>query len=174
MVDVDDANGDFEIALPPNARMSSVEFAADRMLRVSFEDGGPARNIAANSLAAIHGASILRTGMHPAPLETGSTLDVMLGKEGVSVVENLQFAVAVRSARPSELWYFIADTFNFRKSLGPDASMLLQHNLRLLLAKLTAAAPTAVQDSFVTAVLADLPLPPPLGSLMEFFKAASR
>jgi len=164
---------DFGISLPPNARVSSMTFG-DTALHVHLEDGGSERIVSPASLAAIHGASIRSEGLHPAPLLSSSIVERMLGKEGIAVTAATQYVVALRAAKVGELWYLVADTFNFRSTLGPDAGNVLDQNLRALLAKLTAFAPQAVQDAFVAAMLADLPLPPPLGSLMEFFKIVAR
>ena len=168
-----DSVEDFGISLPANARVSSMTFG-DTALHVHLEDGGSERIVSPTSLAAIHGASIRSEGQHPAPLLSSSLVERMLGKEGVTVTEATQYVIALRAAKVGELWYLVADTFNFRSTLGADAGNVLDQNLRALLAKLTAFAPQAVEDAFVTAMLADLPLPPPLGSLMEFFKIVAR
>jgi hypothetical protein len=147
---------------------------AGRDLHVHLDDGGSERIVSPSSVAAIHGASIRRESMHPAPLDTPSIVERALGKEGVAVVEDLQYVIALRVASVGELWYLVADTFNFRKSLGSEGGYVLDANLRALLRKLVAFAPQAVQDGFVTALLADLPLPPPLDSLMEFFRVVAR
>jgi len=165
--------GDFQISLPANARIASMEFG-DNQLRVQLDDGGSERIVAPSSIAAIHGAEIRSEGLHPAPLTSPTMVELMLGKEGLTRTEARQYVVAIRAAKVGELWYFVADTFNFRKSLGSQAGNTLEQNLHLLLERLTILAPQAVLDSFVTALIADLPLPPPLGSLMEFFKVVSR
>lgn len=165
--------GDFEISLPANARIASIEFGDDQ-LRIQLDDGGSERIVSAASLAAIHGAEIRSEGLHPAPLMSSSVVERMMGKEGIAMTEARQYVIALRAAKVGEFWYLVADTFNFRTSLGAEAGNVLERNLRALLEKITALAPQAVQDSFVTALLADLPLPPPLGSLMEFFKVVAR
>jgi hypothetical protein len=165
--------GDFEISLPANARIASMEFG-DNQLRVQLDDGGSERIVSPASIAAIHGAEIRSEGLHPAPLTSPTLVEMMMGKEGLARTEATQYVLAIRAAKVGELWYLVADTFNFRKSLGTQAGNRLDENLHLLLEKLTTLAPQAVQDAFVTALLADLPLPPPLGSLMEFFKVVSR
>lgn len=164
---------DFHISLPANARIASMEFG-DNQLRIQLDDGGSERIVSPASLAAIHGAEIRIEGLHPAPLVSPSIVERMMGKEGIARTEARQYVVALRAAKVGELWYLVADTFNFRKSLGAQAGNQLEQNLRLMLERLTTLAPQAVQDSFVTALLADLPLPPPLGSFMEFFKVVSR
>ena len=168
-----ETSDDFGISFPANARIASVGFGP-RDLHVFLEDGGSERIISPAAIAAIHGASIRRQRMHPAPLETPSIVERALGKEGVAVSEEVQYVVALRATTVGELWYLVADTFNFRKSLGAEAGYVLDQNLRALLRRLTDFAPQAVLDGFVTALLADLPLPPPLDSLMEFFRVVSR
>jgi hypothetical protein len=173
VVDVTDASDEFAITFPPNARMSALEFG-HREVRVFLADGGSERIVPAASIAAIHGAAIRREALHPAPLDGANLMEKMMGKERVAVNEQLQYVVALRAASVGELWYLVADTFNFRKTLGPQTGYILDQNLRLFLRKLTDVAPQAVQDGFVTATLANLPLPPPIDSLMEFFRIVSR
>lgn len=165
--------GDFQVSLPANARIASMEFG-DNHIRVQLDDGGSERIVSPASIAAIHGAEILSEGQHPAPLTSPTMVEVMLGKEGTALTQSRQYVIAIRAAKIGEFWYLVADTFNFRKSLGADAGNVLEQNLRTLLEKLTTIAPQAVQDSFVTALIANLPLPPPLRSLMEFFKVVAR
>jgi hypothetical protein len=168
-----DGSDEFAITFPPNARIAALEFR-DREIRVFLEDGGSERIVPAASIAAIHGAAIRREALHPAPLDGSNLMEKMMGKEGIAVNEQLQYVVALRAASVGELWYLVADTFNFRKTLGAQAGYISEQNLRLFLRKLTELAPQAVQDGFVAAMLADLPLPPPLDSLMEFFRIVSR
>jgi len=167
------AGEDFGVSFPPNARLASLEFGA-RDLHAHLDDGGSERIVSASAIAAIHGATIRREGVHPAPLESPSLVEKMLGKEGVAVSEDFQQVVAIRASSVGELWYLVADNFNFRKTLGAEAGYILDQNLRLLLRKLTTLAPHAVLDGYVTALLQNLPLPPPLDSLMEFFRVVSR
>ena len=173
MEDVNTGADEFGISFPANARISSVEFGP-RDLHVHLDDGGSERIVTPAAVAAIHGASIRREVMHPAPLEPARIVERALGKESVVISEELQYVVALRVSSVGELWYLVADTFNFRKSLGNEAGLVLDGNLRTLLRKLAAFAPQAVLDGFVTALLADLPLPPPLDSLMEFFRVVAR
>jgi hypothetical protein len=163
---------DFAVSFPANGRMTSIEFG-DGQLHVQLEEDSVERSVPAASLTAIHGSSIRRQEMHPAPLESSSFLEKFFGKEGVAVSEDEQYVVAIRSSAVGEVWYLVADTFNFRKSLGPEAGYLLDQNLKQLLAKVVAAAPQAVLDSFVTAMLAGYALPPPVDSLLEFLRRAS-
>ena len=166
-------NEDFGVSFPANARVALFDFG-DRELHVQLEDGGSERIVAPSAIAAIHGATIRREAVHPAPLETSSFVERVMGKEGTAVSEASQYVLAIRATSVGELWYLVADTFNFRKSLGAGAGYVLEQNLVALLRKLTAYAPQAVQDAFVTTMLAGLPPPPPLDSLMEFFKVVSR
>jgi hypothetical protein len=163
---------DFAVSFPANGRMTSAEIGADR-ISVQLDDETTERSVPASSLTAIHGASIRREEMHPAPTDSSSIIDRMLGKEGTTVTEETQYVVALRSSSMGEVWYLVADTFNFRKSLGDEAGYLLAENLKRLLAKLSGAAPQAVLDSFVTAMLAGYPLPPPVDSLLGFLRQAS-
>jgi len=163
---------EFGVSFPANARIAGIGFA-DSEMRVTLEDGGSERIVAPSAISAIHGASIRRESVRPAPLES-SMIERAMGKEGVSVSEETQYVVAIRVRSVGELWYLVADTFNFRKSLGSEAGYLSDQNLRAFLHKLTTFAPQAVQDGFVTAMLQNLPLPPPLGGLLEFFRIVSR
>jgi hypothetical protein len=92
----------------------------------------------------------------------------------VSTDEDLYFALALRAADVGQLWYLIADSFNFRKALGPDAGYSTEINFRALVRRLAAFAPRATQDGFFAAVLGGLPLPPPIGSIIEFFKTVGK
>jgi hypothetical protein len=171
--DVNENIDEFGVTFPANARIASIEFA-DSEMRVHLEDGGSERIVAPSAIAAIHGASIRRESLRPAPLESSSIVERALGKEGVAVTQEMQYVVAMRVRSVGELWYLVADTFNFRKSLGSQAGYLSDQNLRAFLNKLTTFSPQAVQDGFVAAMLANLPLPPPLSSLLEFFRVVSR
>jgi hypothetical protein len=171
--DVNENIDEFGVTFPANARIAGIEFA-DSEMRVHLEDGGSERIVAPSAIAAIHGASIRRESLRPAPLESSSIVERALGKEGVAVTQEMQYVVAIRVRSVGELWYLVADTFNFRKSLGAQAGYLSDQNLRAFLNKLTTFSPQAVQDGFVTAMLANLPLPPPLNSLLEFFRVVSR
>lgn len=173
MEDVNETGDEFGVTFPANARIASIEFT-DTEMRVHLEDGGSERIVAPSAIAAIHGASIRRESLRPAPLETPSVLERAQRKVGVAVTAEMQYVVAIRVRSVGELWYLVADTFNFRKSLGGQAGYLSDQNLRAFLNKLTTFSPHAVQDGFVAAMLANLPLPPPLDSLLEFFRVVSR
>jgi len=164
---------EFGVSFPANARIAGIAFG-DSEMRVTLDDGGSERIVAPSAISAIHGASIRRESLRPAPLESSSIVERALGKEGVAVSEEVQYVVAIRVRSVGELWYLVADTFNFRKSLGSEAGYLSDQNLRAFLHRLTTFSPQAVQDGFVTAMLANLPLPPPLGGLLEFFRIVSR
>jgi hypothetical protein len=173
MEDVNEQGEDFGISFPANARIASLDFG-DGDLRVHLDDGGSERIVSPKAIAAIHGATIRREGVHPAPLDTSSFVERVMGKEGSAVSEEIQYVIAMRATSVGELWYLVADTFNFRKTLGAEATNIFDQNLRALVRKLTTYAPQAVQDGFIAAMLADLPLPPALVSLMEFFRVVSR
>jgi hypothetical protein len=174
VVDVNLESGeDFGVSFPPNARLASVEFTTTD-LRVLLEDGGSERIVSASDISALHGASIRHEIMFHDPTKRSTFIDRVVGKDTVEVQEELQYVVAIRAASIGELWYLVADTFNFRKALGADTALVLDANLRLFLRRLASFAPRAVQDAFVTAMLAGSQLPPPIDSIMEFFRIASR
>lgn len=143
-------------------------------LRIWFDDGGTQRIVPASTITALHGASIRREARHPAPLEAPTLAERMRSVEAVAINEEFQHVIVVRASGVGEFWYLVADTFNFRKALGSEASLLFDQNMRLLLRKLTSIAPQAVADSFVTAMLENVPLPPPFDSYLEFFRTVSR
>lgn len=157
--------GELSVELPPHARLAGVELRDDqRDLRVTFTDGGD-RIIPAGEINALCGASI-RTEMTSLETERHN------GSPPLSS-EGAMLTVALRTAGPGELLYLMADSFNFRKALGADAGYSMEMNLRTLVRRLAALASHAKRDDFVMAIIHRVPLPPPLGSLMEFFKAES-
>lgn len=170
---MNETTSDFEVAFPPNARLAGLTFG-DGEIRVTLQDGGAERIVPPSSIVAIHGASIRSEGVHPAPLPTASIVEKSLGREGVAPNEATQEVIAIRSSSVGELWYFVADSFNFRKTLGAEAGYVLDQNLRRFMKKLTSIAPKAVTDAYVTALLGGLTPPPPLESLLDFLRSASR
>jgi hypothetical protein len=170
---IDDHDDEFGISFPPNARLASVEFTPTD-LRVLLEDGGSERIVPASDISALHGASIRREIMLPDLTKRTSFLDKVVQKETVEVQEAIQYVIALRASTIGELWYLVADTFNFRKALGAETGLVLDANLKLLVRKLASFAPRAVQDAFIAAMLAGSPLPPPITNIMEFFRTASR
>jgi hypothetical protein len=176
--------GELSVEMPPHARLANVEILPDaNEVRVWFSDGGE-RVIAARQIVGLCGASI-RTEMISLDAERHSLGSLIMGattnplgparrfrnpgpplsSEGASLV------FALRTAGPGELLYIMADSFNFRQTLGPDAGYSTEINLRELVRRIAALTPKAIRDDFVTAVIGRVPLPAPLASLVEFFKA---
>jgi hypothetical protein len=173
VVDVSDDASEFAISFPANARLASVRFAGTE-LHVTFEDGGSERIVSSPQISALHGASIRRVITLPDLTARSTIVDKVMGNDNVEVSEEMQWVVAIRSTTVGEVWYLMADTFNFRQSLGDDAGLVLAGNLRTFIRRLAAFAPLAVQDAFVAAMIGELPLPPPVDSLMDFLRTASK
>jgi len=178
---------EFAVVLPPNARLAGLQLDdATKVLRVAFSDGGPERDVPAAQIIALHGARIRHEKLVRMPKKFGApivTEQLSTGARAavssatgdiVSTGEDLYFALALRVADVGELWYLIADSFNFRNALGADAGYSTETNFRTLVRRLAAFAPHATQDGFFAAVLGRLPLPPPVGSIIEFFKTVSK
>ncbi|HXM19242.1 MAG TPA: hypothetical protein VN934_10615 [Candidatus Tumulicola sp.] len=183
---------EFEVVLPPNARIAGLRFEdAARTLHVAFEDGGVDRTLDGDGVRALHGARIRHETITTLPQRsiggeamTAVALAAQTRKpprqrlfevrEGFQHSEDLHFALAIRAAGIGQLMYLLASSFNFRKTLGADATYTTETNVRALVRKLAGFAPQAVQDSFFAAVLKGMALPPPVESLVEFFRTASR
>ena len=178
----------FGVSLPPNARLSGMQFDdAAGVLKVAFSDGGE-RAVKPDDVIALHGGRIRHEQVVSSPRKisggqvfvaetvAGSTGHAVRSSTGelVATKEDLHFALALRVTGVGELWYLLADSFNFRKALGADAGYATEINLRALVRKLAAFSPRATQDGFFTAVLGGLPLPPPVGSLLEFFRTVGK
>jgi hypothetical protein len=166
------------VEMPPHARLAGFEFQESAgALRVAFTDGGE-RTIAADQIIALCGASI-RTEMTSLSVERNTfSSGIVYPLGGVRLQSGPQLSsegamliLALRTAPPSDLLYVVADSFNFRKALGADAGYSTEMNLRTLVRRLAALAPGASCDDFVMAIIHRVPLPPPMASLMEFFKA---
>jgi hypothetical protein len=181
----DDA--EFAVVLPPNARIAGFRFDdSTKLLRVSFSDGGPERDVPAAQIIALHGARIRHEKLVRTPKKFGPprvTEQLSTGERAtvtsvtgdiISTGEDLYFALALRVADVGQLWYLIADSFNFRAALGADAGYSTETNFRTLVRRLAAFAPRATQDGFFAAVLGNYPLPPPVGSIIEFFKTVGK
>ncbi|MBV8171109.1 MAG: hypothetical protein JO219_04165 [Candidatus Eremiobacteraeota bacterium] len=178
---------ELSVHMPPHARLATLSLAsAPHALSVGFTDGGE-RVISKIAIAALSGASI-RTEMISPEAEHHSVHTMLidatmyplgsarpwrytgprLSSEGATLVFGL------RTVGPGELLYLVADSFNFRKALGPLAGYSTEMNLRELIRQVAALAPDAERDDFVNAVIGRVPLPPPYASLVEYFKAAAR
>ncbi len=183
---------DFGVAMPPNARIGTLVFEApERRIRVQLADGGDERVVPTEALRAFYGARIRHVSVsRVAPRAQGPAMSSTAlqatghlpraaldpSRRGATEVTNeeLYYAMALRIDKLPELWYLNASSFNFRKTLGPAATFSTDLNLREFVRRLARFAPDAVCDGFFTAVVQGSPLPPPLDSLLEFFRLVSR
>lgn len=183
---------DFGVTMPPNARIGTLSFETnDHTVHVALADGGEERIVNAEDLRSFFGARIRHVSVAHVPPKaqgialtetslraTGGLPQSALNpsqRAGTDVVrEDLNYAVAIRVEKLPELWYLNASSFNFRKALGENATYSTEINLRALIRRLSQFAPDAVRDGFFTAVLQNSPLPPPLESLLEFFRLVAR
>jgi hypothetical protein len=183
---------EFGVSMPPNARIGTLVFEIpERRVRVQLADGGDERVIAAEALRALYGARIRHVTVTRVPPKSqgvalSSTALKATGRlphsnldpsqrHGTEVVnEDLYYAIAIRIDKLPELWYLNASSFNFRKTLGDSATYSTELNLKEFVRRLARFAPDAVRDGFFTAILQGSPLPPPLDSLLEFFRLVSR
>lgn len=179
---------EFGVTLPPNARLALMQFDdAKRTLRVSFSDGGSEQTLNADDIVALFGARIRHETIKVTPRKLsqrvqspeatgtgpGSTVSNLTG-EIVSTTAEMHFALALRATGIRQVWYLMADSFNFRKTLGPDATYATEINTRTLVRKLAGFANRATQDGFFTAVIGGVALPPALASLIEFLRVAGK
>jgi len=183
---------EFGVSMPPNARIGSLIFEMpDHRLRIQLADGGDERLVAAEALRALYGArirhvSVTRVAPRAQGVALSSTALNATGRlphaaldpgqrHGTEITsEDLYYAIALRIDKLPELWYLNASSFNFRKTLGDSATYSTELNLKEFVKRLARFAPDAVRDGFFTAVLQVSPLPPPLESLLEFFRLVSR
>ncbi len=184
---------EFGVSMPPNARIGTLVFEMPQArMRVQLADGGDERLVAAEEIRALYGARIRHVSVSNVPPRatpgvaltptalraTAQMPKAMLApssRAGTDLVnEELYYAIAIRFAKLPELWYLNASSFNFRKALGESATYSTEINLREFVRRVSQFAPDAVRDGFFTAVLQGSPLPPPLDSLLEFFRLVSR
>jgi hypothetical protein len=183
---------EFGVAIPPNARIVTLQFEMpERRVRVQLADGGDERLVTAEALRSLYGARIRHVSVTRVPPRSqGDALSSTALKAtgnlprsplnpsqrgGTEVTsEELYYAIALRIDKLPELWYLNATSFNFRKALGDSATYSTELNLREFVRRLARFAPDAVRDGFFTAVLQGSPLPPPVESLLEFFRLVSR
>ena len=176
-------------SLPPNARIESLLFDDEsKLLLVTLRGQQAQQRISASAVAALFGARIRHESLTVTPgsggeisfgkvaltAATGIPVGFQKGgpKEKVTPGQELHYALAMRVDGLPELWYLLAASFNFRKPLGADATYAMEMNLRLFVRRLAGFVPHAVQDGFVGAMILGSPLPPPVDSLFEFFRAA--
>lgn len=183
---------EFGVAMPPNARIGTLAFESpERRIRVQLADGGDDRLIPVEQLQALYGARIRHVSVRRVPPRSqgaalSSTALRATGQLPRSVLdpsqragtelmsEELYYAIALRIDKLPELWYLNASSFNFRKALGDGATYSTELNLKEFVRRLASFAPDAVRDGFFTAILQGSPLPPPIDSLLEFFRLVSR
>ncbi|HEV2878696.1 MAG TPA: hypothetical protein VGW96_03855 [Candidatus Eremiobacteraceae bacterium] len=183
---------DFGVSMPPNARIGTLVFELPQhRVRIQLADGGDERLVVAEEIRSLYGArirhvSVTRTPPKAQGVALSSTALKATGRlphatfdpgqrTGTEVVsEELYYAIALRIDKLPELWYLNASSFNFRKALEDTATYSTELNLKEFVRRLARFAPDAVRDGFFTAVLQGSPLPPPLESLLEFFRLVSR
>lgn len=178
---------ELSVNMPAHARLATISLqTAPHALKVGFSDGGE-RIIDSTAIAALSGASIrtemisletenhtmhgliIDATMYPlGPMRPWRYTGPPLSSEGATLV------LGLGTKGPGELLYLVADSFNFRATLGADAGYSTEMNLRELVRRVASLAPAATRDDFVKAIIGRVPLPPPLASLVEFFKIAAR
>ena len=178
-------------APPPSARIDLLAFDdGAHALAVSLRGGDGSRTVAAESVAALFGARIrheqttvikdaprtLNLGTLAATTAIGMPIVTSKpSKETTAVSEHLDHAIALRIADVPEVWYLLAQSFNFRKALGPDAGYSSELNLRAFVKRLAAFAPSAAKDAYFSVVISGgKELPPPVETLIDFLKTASK
>lgn len=178
-------------APPPNSRIDLLTFDDDaRALSISLRGGEGSQTIEAGAVSALIGARI-RHEQVTVIKDASRTLDygtlaataaigipVMTSKsskkETASTNQHLDHALALRINGVPEVWYLLAQSFNFRKALGPDAGYSSELNLRAFLKRLAAFAPGATKDAYMAAMIDRKDLPPPVDSLIDFLRTASK
>lgn len=171
---------DLSVVMPPHGRLSSVQFLETGELRVSFADGGD-QIIGADKVSGLYGAQV-RSELVPQasdPSLAGGLFWQGFARRSVppkssDSIEGASFVFALRVKDVGELWYALADSFNFRAALGPDTGYATEANLRLLMQRLIGIAPKASRDDFVMSLVGNVALPPPIESVFEFFKTAGK
>lgn len=175
------ANDNLQVVLPPHWRITSIMFQpADHVLQVSLAETAAPCKVPAEHIRAFFGARILREVKqidNTTPLQrflTFSTWPRSLRPhtQGAQTLEEVfDLAIAMRVAGVAELWFLIAESFNFCATLGSAASYSTRQNFAQLMQQLVAFAPTASQDRFFRAFSTGRALPPSMNSLFEFFRA---
>ena len=177
-------------APPPNARIDLLTFDDKASaLSISLRGGEGSREVQAGAISALFGAQI-RHEQIVVIKNASQTLDygtlVATAAMGMPVVrksgdketsatnQHLDHVVALRVNGVPEVWYLLAQSFNFRKALGPDAGYSSELNLRAFLKRLAAFAPNATKDAYMTAMIDRKDLPPPVDSLIDFLRIASK
>ncbi|HEY6358130.1 MAG TPA: hypothetical protein VIX35_07790 [Vicinamibacterales bacterium] len=170
-----DQDDGLSIVMPPNARLSAMEFHdAERELRVSFADGGE-RTVLGARIESLQGAQV-RSKLVPMDdaVPTRMFRPFAPMRPPSEAIEEFSYVFAMRVTGVGELWYALADSFNFRAALGPEGGYSTEGHLRALMRRIIALAPQAARDDFVMALIGNVALPPPVDSVYEFFKTAAK
>lgn len=180
----------FGLQLPPNARMKTMTFDdAQRQMHVVLDGVEGEQIVPVDRIRSLYGARIRHESLteyksinqaHASVAfvtmaATGIPIAPKVNKQNVVVAnEELVFVFGMRIDGIDALWYIMAASFNFRKALGPLATYSTELNVREFVKRLASFAPQAVEDSFFTAITKTLPLPPPVDTLIEFFRIVAR
>jgi len=182
-----DDKGQASATVPAHARITRLRFDESKpVLHLTVEDIADEYAIAASQIKALYAARIRLEGPTKPDVAgkniVGAILTVSTWPRSLrphtSIAtppeEELHFVLALRVVDVVALWYLVADSFNFRESLGDEAGLVTEPNLQALVGKLAGFAPHAVQDAGFAALVAHTRPPAPLSSLVEFFRACVR
>jgi hypothetical protein len=181
----------FGLQLPPNARVKTLTFDdAQRQIHVMLDGADTERVVPVDRIRSLYGARIRHESLtqyktmsaagtasvaFATMAMTGIPVAPKVNKHDVTVAnEELLFVFGMRIDGIDALWYIMAASFNFRKALGPLATYSTELNVREFVKRFATFAPQAVEDSFFTAITKTLPLPPPVETLIEFFRIVAR
>ena len=180
----------FGLQLPPNARVKTLTFDdAQRQIHVVLDGVEEEQIVPVDRIRSLYGARIRHESLTEfksinqanaavafvSMAATGIPVAPKVNKHNVVVTgEELVFVFGMRIDGIDTLWYIMAASFNFRKALGPLATYSTELNAREFVKRFASFAPQAVEDSFFTAITKALPLPPPLETLIEFFRIVAR
>ncbi len=180
----------FGLQLPPNARVKTMTFDdAQHQIRVMLDGIEGEQVVPVERIRSLYGARIRHESLteyksinqaHASVAfvtmaTTGIPVAPKVNKHDVVVAnEELVFVFGMRVDGIDALWYIMAASFNFRKALGPLSTYSTELNVREFVKRLASFAPQAVEDSFFTAITKTLPLPPPVDTLIEFFRIVAR
>jgi hypothetical protein len=172
---------------PPNVRIDTIVFDDDaRSIRVALRGVEEPKDFAAASILGLFGGRIrhdsvtttsagggINFGKLAITVATGIPVGVSnKGPKEKSVVgKDFHHALALRVADVPIILYLLAASFNFRKSLGAESTYSTETNLKLFVKRLAAFAPQAAKDEYIAATVGNTPLPDPLDSLLDFFRA---
>jgi len=178
-----------KLNLPPHARIARIDFDTAPGTCLVYLDDETKRIVLTEHVSSIHGARIrqetVRLVRKQPPIVVllsarmadwgaRSTQQLFRHLYDEETDEIVDCAIAVRVSGLPELLYLVADSFNFRKTLGTGSTNLGETNLKELVRRLVLFAPHAAQDAFVTAVARSMPLPPPVASIKDFLWIVAR